>query len=292
MTPVKLNVMFAFYSYGGNGGVSMSHPSIRAWFAKTVLAAKADERVGDIKEIDYSDTPITMMRNRAVQDARKFKSDILIMVDSDQHPDLYVGQDQAAKPFWDTSFNFLYDHYSKGPVVIGAPYGGPPPWENVYVFKWSNRETDTPDYDYSVEQFTREEASIRAGIEPCAALPTGLIMFDMRAFDLVKPPYFYYEYTDEYQQEKASTEDVTCTRDIGLAGQQILGYSPIHVNWDAWAGHYKPKCVGKPKLLSITQVNEKYRDAVHRNKPATEKLVFLRQPASVERLLAAHGNGK
>jgi len=278
VTPQRLNVYFAFFSFGGNGGVSMSHPSIRSWFATTLLTAKKDERIDKAMEADYSDTPLTMTRNRSVRDAITRGADVLVMVDSDQHPDLYVPH--GAKPFWDSSFDFLYQHHHKGPVVIGAPYGGPPPAENVYVFKFGDMETGTPNYDYSIKQFSREEAAQRSGIEPVAALPTGLIMFDLRVFDYLKPPYFYYEYTDEYEQEKASTEDVTCTRDIGMVIQERLGYAAVHCNWDAWAGHYKPKCVGKPAPLSISQVNQKYREAVLRNQPHNERMVYIRQPKS------------
>lgn len=283
MTPAKLNVFFAFFPYGGNGGISSEHPSIRSWFARTVIAAKKDERIDDINFLDFSDTPITMTRNRAVKRAMDAGADVLVMCDSDQYPDLYLGQDPLAKPFFQSSFGFLYENRMKGRyVVVGSPYCGPPPTENVYVFRWANWQSDHPNVDLRLEQFPREDAAIRSGIEEVAALPTGLIMFDLRVFDFLKPPYFYYEYTDPYEQEKASTEDVTCTRDIALHGSQVAGYSPIHCNWDAWAGHFKPKCVGKPQLLTTDQVNEKYREAVQRGKPSNERLTFVRSNGELQ----------
>jgi hypothetical protein len=268
----------------------MSHPSIGDWFAATMLKMKSDPRVGTIKSESHGDTPITMVRNRFIQRARACGADVLVMCDSDQHPDLYLGEPNV-KPFWDSSFDFLYENYEKGPHVIGAPYCGPPPDEIPYVFHFANNESECPGDSFRIVMYTREEAAIRSGIEPCAALPTGLIMFDMRAFDLIRPPYFYYEYTDEYQQEKASTEDVTCTRDIGLCGQEKLGYSPIHINWDAWAGHYKPKCVGKPRPITISEINDSYKAAFRRNHAADEKFSFVRPSASVERFLANKRNG-
>jgi hypothetical protein len=276
MQKMKLNVFFAFFPYGGNGGISSEHPSIRAWFADTVIKCKKDERVGEVMCKDLSDTPITMTRNKAVQSAREHKADVLIMCDSDQHPDNMLGVDAFARPFWDTSFDYLYKHHSLGPVVIGAPYCGPPPHENVYVFRWATHQSDHPNVDMRIEQYSREEAAALTGIQEAAALPTGLIMFDMRAFDIIKPPYFYYEYTDVYESEKASTEDVTATRDMSLIGCQTLGYSPILCNWDAWAGHWKPKCVSKPVVLTSEQANEKYRDAVLKGgRKHNERLLVL-----------------
>jgi hypothetical protein len=69
--------------------------------------------------------------------------------------------------------------------------------------------------------------------------------------------WFYYEYTDQYQQHKGSTEDVTATRDISIHGMLELGYNPLRVNWDAWAGHWKVKCVDKPVCLSVDDVSSK-----------------------------------
>lgn len=291
MQPRKLNIFFGFPVYGGNGGIAMSHPSIGDWFARTMMTMKSDPRVGEIHSEALGDTPITMVRNRFIQHARAKGCDVLVMVDSDQHPDLLLGQDKLAKPFWDSSFDFLYQNYDKGPHVIGAPYCGPPPDEIPYIFRFANNESDCPGDGFKIVMYTREEAAIRSGIEPCAALPTGLIMMDMRAFDLIRPPYFRYEWTDEYEQDKASTEDVACTRDIGLCGQEKLGYSPIHVNWDAWAGHYKPKCVGKPKPITVSEINESYKAAVRRNHAADEQVVFVRPSPAMERFLASRRNG-
>ena len=294
MTPAKLNVFFSFYPYSGSGGVSSEHPSIRKWFARTLMAVKRDERIANIHTEDYADTPITMTRNRAVCQARNVGADVLVMIDSDQWPDLYlpsggiddlygVQKSAEAKPFFESSFDFLYSRRIEGkPVVVGAPYCGPPPNEVVYVFKWASRQSDHPNPDLALQMYTREEVVPMIGIHPCAALPTGCIMFDMKVFDVLPPPYFYYEYTDEFQQEKASTEDVTCTRDIALHGMHTWGHSPIHCNWSAWAGHMKPKCVGKPSLIHSNHVSRKYREAVLRDLPNDKKLIFVRNGKMVE----------
>jgi hypothetical protein len=203
------------------------------------------------------------------------------MIDSDMKPDL-GGPD--AKPFFASSFDFLVNHYHKGPVIIGAPYCGPPPAECVYVFRWQNQQSHNPNPDFQLEMYDRHTAVKLAGIQECAALPTGLIMYDMRVFELTEPkaegdkPWFYYEYPDLYQSQKASTEDVTMTRDASLVGTQKLGYNPVFCNWDAWAGHWKPKCVGKPVFIEAKGVSDKMKSCWSAGVDNSVKLIDFRSP--------------
>lgn len=277
-------MLFAFFPYGGSGGTSIETPAIRTWFARTSEKAKADSRVGSVFAADFSDTPITMTRSQSVITARKVGADILVMCDSDMHPDLYLGEEPEAKPFWDSCFDFVYNRKMEGKVtVVAAPYCGPPPRELPYIFQWSNYESEHPNCDCRIEMYTREQAAFMSGIHPAAALPTGLIMFDMEIFEVTDPkheyaalkeryghtiatqltkPWFYYEWKDIYAAEKGSTEDVTVSRDMNLLATMKLGYSPVFANWDCWAGHYKPKCVGKPKVTTTEMVNDKFAEAV------------------------------
>lgn len=277
----KFNIGICTFSYGGNGGISSEVPDIREWMVPSVAAMSKDDRVQDIKIWNLSDTPITMTRNRAVIMARDFGVDILVMVDSDMKPDLYTGQADA-KPFIQSSFDFLVGHYSKGPVCIGAPYCGPPPHECVYVFRWQNMRSNNVNPDFQLEMYDRHTAAKLAGIQECAALPTGLIMYDMRCFGLTEPktdtdkPWFYYEWSNKYATEKASTEDVTQTRDLSLVGTQKLGYNPVFCNWDAWAGHWKPLCVGKPLHIDASGVASKLVGDWHQSPDV--KLVDLTGP--------------
>lgn len=278
MVPRKLKVMIGAYSYGGCGGISSEHPDVRDWMLKTIPKMKADERVEAVCVSDIADTPITMSRNQMVIRARKWQADVLIMIDSDMSPDSELREDIHAKPFWESSFDYLYSHYDRGPVCIGAPYCGPPPFENVYIFRWTNDESDSKSDSFRLEGYTRYEATIMDGIKEVAALPTGLIMYDMRCFEITEPksreekPWFYYEFPDQFEAEKCSTEDVTQTRDLSLTGLTQLGYNPVLCNWSAWAGHWKPKCVRKPNLLTPDAINKKYQDAMKRL-PWGEKLV-------------------
>jgi predicted O-methyltransferase YrrM len=283
--PEKLNVFIGVPSYGGNGGIASEHPDVRDWLIRTIVEMKSDPRIGKVVWHTANDTPITMVRNDFVELAREQDCQVLVMVDSDMSPDLYLGVDPNAKPFWKSSFELLWDHYEKGPVVIGAPYCGPPPHptkggqENIYVFLWASMEAPTfggrlfatP----TLNQYSRAHANMMSGIQTCAALPTGLIAYDMRCFDHIEYPYFEYEYTDKKNRRKASTEDVYNTRNISLAIQLKLGYSACFCNWDAWAGHHKPKCVGRPFTLDVDSIADNLRQAVDEGVSGRERLVNM-----------------
>lgn len=284
MQQPKFNVGLCTFSYGGNGGISSEVPDIREWMVPLVADISKDPRIDNIRVWNLADTPITMTRNRAVLMARDFGVDILVMIDSDMKPDVDAGQPDA-KPFFQSSFDYIVEHYAKGPVCIGAPYCGPPPNECVYVFRWQNHQSDHPNPDFQLEMYDRNTSVKMTGIQECAALPTGLIMYDMRCFDLTEPrnkedhPWFYYEWKSKYAEDKASTEDVTMTRDLSLTGATELGYNPVLCNWDAWAGHWKPKCVGKPVVMDAASVGEKLQMAWKSNHNGSNKIVDIEPSA-------------
>ena len=235
-----------------------------------------DKRIGEIVMDTVSDTPVTMCRNRIVQKARAAGVDVLVMIDSDQGM-MFHENEQGFKPFFESSFDFLCEHYDKGPCVIAAPYCGPPTHdhENVYVFRWRIKAERGAETLFFIDQYTREEAALMKGISEVAALPTGAIMYDMRCFDLIKPPYFNYEYKasyDEhgkevhYEDDKGSTEDVQNTRDISIAGCLKLGYNPVFCNWDSPVGHWKPWCVrGRPRVYTARCVADSLKAAIDSN---------------------------
>ena len=275
MSDSPKSIMFARFPF-----MRMDAPEVTDWLCETACKCKIDPRVSRISKIWVNNTPITMGRNKIVEAAKAERSDFLVMIDNDMKPDAYLATntnrldaDSSARPFWDSSFEFMLANYENGPCMVGAPYCGPPPHENVYVFRWANFQTDHPNADLRIEQFTREEACVRSGLEEVACLPTGLVIIDMRVFQnpLVQPPYFSYEYTDKYEQQKASTEDCVFTRDLNMAN------IPLYVNWDAWAGHWKQKCVGRPKPIFREQVHQKFIDAVHNSPSLKKKLVFVQE---------------
>lgn len=316
MQKQKLDVLVVMFAFGGNGSVGMQLPSITTWFAKNFHQWKQDDRIGRIACITAGDVPLSMERNRTVRKAMDEGFDVILMLDSDNVPDLYAGHDPAAKPFWETSFNFLYERSCRGlPTVVCAPYCGPPPHpthggqENVYVFYAEGNETPangSPSPGIKFTAYSRDHAAIMTGIQPIAAGPTGVIMYSTDAFKLMptKPDveavlndvatgkigvgrakellamesWFYYEYVDGDCTHKASTEDCTNTREIQLAGIQKHGQPIVFCNWDSWAGHYKPKCVGKPNPLRIEQVSSVFAEAVRSNLSVEESAVMLDLP--------------
>ncbi len=246
---MKRSLMIARFPYGGS-----EYHACANWLVETATRAKADPTVSELHHVEVNDTPITMSRNRVIKQALTQQIDYLLMVDSDMKPDMYAHL--GAPRFFDVAWPFALA--SEKPCVLAAPYCGPPPHENVYVFYWANRESDQPNADLSLEQYTRHDASILTGITEVAALPTGLILIDMRAIPRLPLPWFDYEYTDQYQTHKASTEDVVFTRNLALTGV------PQYCTWDCWAGHVKQKVVGKPGPLTASAVSRGLGEAILR----------------------------
>lgn len=275
----KFKIFVSFFPYGGNGAAPSEHPAIRNWFAVTLrdLHTKYADQVADVVWRDFADTPITMTRNAAVIEARKYGADILVMIDSDNIPDLYLTPEYRAmfpddaatsRPFMQVVLEEMEQRFSEGPHVVMAPYCGPPPHAPVYIFGWEEGPEDaTPDAPMKLKKIDRREAALLRGVGHCAAGPTGCIAFDMRIFTICEPDldankgkgWFYYEYKDGRHGEKASTEDVTCTRDMSLIVQKKLGYNPLLVAWDCWAGHVKPVIIGKPHRRTLEQIEYRYR---------------------------------
>lgn len=277
----NLRLFFGFPTYACTGGPPTIVVDLLPWFARLYARlyhareAGADNRLGEFIVDTVSDTPATLTRNRIVRKAQAAKADVLVMIDSDQAMRLHEGE-FGVKPFFESSFDFLCEHYDKGPCVIGAPYCGPPTGdnENMYVFRWRIKAERASETLFFLDQYTREEAAMMTGISEVAALPTGAIMYDMRCFDLIEPPYFKYEWKKEYvngkevcyEDEKGSTEDVQNTRDISIAGMLKHGYNPVYCNWDAPVGHWKPWCVpGRPKVYSAVCVAETLKTAILKN---------------------------
>lgn len=298
----KLRVGFAFLNYGSNGGIASEHPDIRRWIVPTIIAAKLDDRIQDIITEDWTDTPVPMVRNDIAYWAVENGVDVLVMIDSDQAPDMYVGSDPTAKPFFQSSFDFIYENYDKGPRIVFAPYGGPPGhptkggYENPYVFHWESFHTGHMESSFKMAAYTRHEAALMSGISNADAGPTGLCMIDTRLFNLLPDPIYDYEYKDDKppcphchqpvsgpRRKKDTTEDVYFFRNIALNGVARLGYNPVFCNWDSWAGHHKPWCVGKPHVMTSDMVGRHLRDAFENGSPNGVRKIHFREDPSTPR---------
>lgn len=270
------NIAVGRFPYGGT-----ERTECVDWLIEVAAKLAVDRRF-NFCFLKENDTPITMTRNKMFADAKRMGADFLVIVDSDMAPDIELrgaNADPFAKPFFESSLEFMLAH--QGPCVVAAPYCGPPPHENIYVFQWGNQESGVPHerQQHSLDQFSREHAAMMSGITRVGALPTGLMMIDMRVFDNLPHPWTYYEYKSDGlecpackcktagpQAEKASTEDVTFTRDLTMLG------IPIYCNWDAWAGHCKNKIVGKPRISTVQSVAAKMREAVVRGVNSLETI--------------------
>lgn len=300
MTPRKFKLAFAHFPYGGNGGTAAEVPTVRHWKERVLPWMLQDNRISGYVSKDFSDTPIPMTRNASVLWARSVGADFLIMVDSDMWPDRYLGMADA-KPFLESSFDHAYKLWDTRMLCIFAPYVGPPPSEEPYVFEWKSYMGEGKDDLLKLEMMSRERAASLGGFHEVAAGPTGLMMTDMRLFDVTDPAkvskqleelgrdprlehkgWFYYEYPDVYGAEKASTEDVTFTRELSQVGITTLGYNPLVCNFDAWAAHMKPKACGKPHILAPEQINERLVTAVLKNPRRDQKLHNIDYSAGID----------
>ena len=269
---VKHDLFIATFPYGRH-----QDPDTAEWITKLRMQLKDDERIGRISFASIDDTPITMTHNLAMKTAKVNGFDLCLMVDSDMAPDAYLAERLTAKPFFNSSLEFMLDH--RGPCMVAAPYCGPSPDQLCYMFEWQRKQPGRLDVFSKLEMIPREAAAQRSGIWEVAAAPTGLLLIDMRVCDVIKPPYFDYEYADEEQSVKATTEDVYFTRNASLAGV------PVYSNWDAWAGHWKWQKVGPPCPLTPDAVRDQFRDAVRDNNrlKSNQTLIFLRGFANGDR---------
>lgn len=281
---MKVDLLVARFPY------RPEEPELVDWLMGLEPACVRDGRVGRFDVAKFADTPITMTRNAAAMEALRGGYDYLLMVDNDVAPDCERGEDPLAEPFWPVALDFAINH--RGPCVVGAPYCGPPPEELPYVFRWQNRETGSANPSESLQMYTREEAAAMSGVQEVAALPTGLILFDVRAFKALPPPWFTYQYRGDgpecpacgfdvprLQAQKASTEDVVVTRDLSILGVRQ------YCAWDSWAGHVKRKVVRRPRPVTPDAVARRLRETVRSGALlSTERRGYVRRRPGLPRV--------
>ena len=269
MQPAVVDILVCLFCYSGNGGVASTIPQLVFWWGSLFHQMKSDPRIGRIGTVELCDTPITMTRNRALLMARAGKFDFVLMLDSDNEPDAYLGKDKDATPFWDTAFDLAYSRLMKGKqTVVAAPYCGPPPepgqidgGEVPYLFTWESNESDVERPAFKIRILTRNEAALMRGVHRVAALPTGCCLISTDTVKDMPPPWFYYEF-DEFAAKKNSTEDVVFTRNASLFHQAKHDENVCFATCDSWAYHHKTKKVGRPTLMPVEAVAEHFRKAV------------------------------
>ncbi len=258
--PPKVKILIARLSYNGYERVEIAN-----WLVQTALALQDHPRVGDVAHNIVTGYPTPRVRNQVLVTAKKIGAHFAVMIDDDMVPDVHapgraVGYghldahgDQTT--FFPSALDFALSHV--GPCVVAAPYCAGPPEERVLVSRFREDESDNPNSPtkgIALRCFSRDEAADRTGFEMVSALPTGLMLIDMRGVDMLSPPWFGYEYETSTEDVLASTEDTVFSRNLMYIGV------PQYCAWGSWSAHAKVKMVGRPlkyPLLAIPQQVEK-----------------------------------
>ena len=247
--PANVKILIAVFNYDG-----WIRGEIADWyFEKAVSSLTA---MGGVEAVTFTTKfrgyPVTRLRNKACAAALSGGYDYLLMIDNDNIPDCRLGKDPRAKPFFPDALEFAR---KQGPCVVGAPYCATPPKENCIVMKWDPLADPDLMLEATMTKFSRLEAATLTGFQEVAALPTGMLLIDLRVLDELPPPWFQYEYTSDRELDLAATEDVYFTRNLSWVGVKQF------VFWDAWAGHMKEKMVDRPEVPNVQEVPLPVRQA-------------------------------
>lgn len=245
--PEKVSLLVNVFTYSKQVGAD-----VFVYTHSVTDAMRNHPRVSDVYVSYTTGYPTDRVRNAVVKEAKANGHHFVLMLDDDMCPDLGVvskdHRDPAAVPFLPAAIDFALAH--DGPCVVGAPYCSSPPLQEVVVMKTREKVPGLPDACGSMlDKYTRDEAAVQTGIKRVAALPTGVMLVDLRVLDILPPPWFSYEYTDEpYNTRLASTEDVVFSRNCDWLG------IPQYCGWDSWAGHVKSFTTGKPVVCPVHDV--------------------------------------
>lgn len=247
--PEKISLLVNVFTYSKSIGADV--------FVYTHAAHMLPRTNPRVKEVAVSYTtgyPTDRVRNAVVKEAKANGHHFVLMLDDDMHPDIGLSsplhRDETAVPFLPTALDFAMAH--NGPCIVAAPYTAAPPSQEVVVMKERQRFPDQPDgCGGFLDKFTRDEAAVMKGICRVAALPTGVMLVDLRVLDILPPPWFSYEFKDPpYNTQLASTEDVVFSRNCDWLG------IPQYAHFSAWAGHCKSWTTGKPVQCPVTGIGQ------------------------------------
>jgi hypothetical protein len=265
--PDKVSILIARLSYDGRERMEVAN-----WLVQTALELDKHPRVEDVFHTNVvNHYPTTRARNAVIKLCLARRIDFAVMIDDDMIPDIHSPQRAAQfdfiRPhrdqtnFFPSALDFALRH--PGPCVVAAPYCAGPPNERVLVSRFREKEADHPDgaagSSLQLECFTRDEAAERTGFEMVSALPTGLVLIDMRAISPVGPlnkPWFTYEFKDAEESDLASTEDTVFSRNLCYLGV------PQYVAWGSWAGHVKNRIVSRPRRYPVDGVPKQVEAAL------------------------------
>ncbi len=282
--PPKINLYIARLTYN-----NFERVEVGSWLVRVSEKLLSHPRVDTVFQDVLHGYPTPLVRNKALTHAQKCGAHFCVMIDADMSPDVHcadravgfvnqpVMSDQI--PFLPSALDFALAH--PGPCVVGAPYCAGPPEARVLVSRF--REIDPTDPNAptggcKLEGFGRDEAAERTGFEMVSALPTGLILIDMRCLSVLAPPWFDYEYGDPQHTQLASTEDTVFSRNLAYMNV------PQYVSWSSWAAHIKDAVVGRPRRYPLGAVPHAVQQS-YRNQ--TERDRLNARPADVNNPAAA-----
>jgi hypothetical protein len=249
--PEQVSLMVAVPTYDGR--VSADVMTYCAGLANSVLDAVP--RLSGVAVATETGYPCDRVRNLILAKALASGYDFVLMVDDDMRPDAGLGADPEAVPFLPAALSFALAH--DGPCFVGAPYTAAPPTQRVLVMRWAEKVPDTPDgAGMELRSYTREEAAVLTGIQRAAALPTGMLLVDMRAVARHPRPWFSYEFEDADHTKLASTEDIVFTRDADWLGV------PQYCAWSSWAGHHKRYTTTRPRPCPVDSLPRSVHKAI------------------------------
>lgn len=246
--PEKINLLVNVFTYAKQIGADafsyccgISHPD----------SLGKHERIENVRISYTHGYPTDKVRNAVVKEARQHGHDFVLMIDDDQCPDIGLSECQERTdivPFLPSAIDFALAH--DGPCLVGAPYCGSPPLQDVMVMKHREYIPGLRDgMGLKIDKYTRLEAAWQTGIKRVAALPTGMLLVDLRVADVLPPPWFSYEYEDPpFNTSLASTEDIVFTRNLDWCGVKQ------YCHWSAWAGHDKRFRTGIPTIAPVIDI--------------------------------------
>jgi hypothetical protein len=245
--PEKISLLVNVFTYSKSVGAD-----VFVYTHAAHMLPKTLPRVHDVAVSYTTGYPTDRVRNAVVKEAKANGHQFVLMLDDDMHPDLGLSsslhRDEQAVPFLPAALEFALAH--DGPCCVGAPYTAGPPYQEVVVMKNRQRFPDLPDgCGGFLDKYTRDEAAVMRGIQRVAALPTGVMLVDLRILDILEPPWFSYEFKDPpYNTALASTEDVVFSRNCDWMG------IPQYCAWSSWAGHCKQYTTMKPVISPVPEI--------------------------------------
>ncbi len=223
--------------------------------------------IDDVIHVPIQQFPTNTARNTLVKSCQEKRVDFLFMLDVDGAPKANTFQ---------ALFTFL--RQQPVPSVAGVPYISGD--GSVQVFEFTTKQLHNgPLETWALTRIDKNRASLMqgTGFGRVASLGTHCVMYDMRVFDKIKPPYFQYGYNEDHTAV-VETEDCWNFRHLFHAGV------PVWCAWDYPARHFKEIALDIMPPLPLEMIPAFYQERaiVH----AEHKASLPIEPPSNGRLMS------